>query len=100
MVNRSETVRTARRIVIKVGGSLLFRGGKPDSFFLEQLAHSIAELVRQGRKPILVLSGAIVLGEQETHIVPEFCRYGAIPCRQAFCRHRTNKAYGSLWPLS
>ena len=60
---RSEWTK-ARRIVVKIGSSLLVdRGsGELKSAWLESLADDVAELVAGGKEVIVVSSGAIALG--------------------------------------
>src|SRR5262245_8138409 len=54
----------ARRIVVKIGSSLLVdrSSGELKSVWLESLADDVAELVRGGKDVIVVSSGAIALG--------------------------------------
>ena len=54
----------ARRIVVKIGSSLLVdrASGELKSAWLESLADDLAELVRGGKDVIVVSSGAIALG--------------------------------------
>ncbi len=60
----SETVlRDARRIVIKVGSSLVTNEGRGlDEAAIREWCRQMAELVRQGREVIMVSSGAIAEG--------------------------------------
>src|SRR6185295_3224783 len=64
----SGTVRpewsTARRIVVKIGSSLLVdrTSGELKSAWLATLADDVAALIGAGRQVILVSSGAIALG--------------------------------------
>jgi glutamate 5-kinase len=53
-----------RRIVVKVGSSLLVdsKGGRLDRDWLASLAEDIAQLHREGRDMLVVSSGAIALG--------------------------------------
>lgn len=54
----------ARRIVVKIGSSLLVdrAAGQPKAAWLEALADDVASLARQGKEVIIVSSGAIALG--------------------------------------
>ncbi|MDX2203125.1 MAG: glutamate 5-kinase [Hyphomicrobiaceae bacterium] len=54
----------ARRIVVKIGSSLLVdrAQGRPKSAWLEALADDVSELVAAGKEVIVVSSGAIALG--------------------------------------
>ena len=52
----------ARRIVVKVGSSLLVEQGQPRTHWLRMLAQDLAMLRRKGPQVIVVSSGAIALG--------------------------------------
>jgi len=56
----------ARRIVVKIGSSLLVdrARGELKSAWLESLADDVAELVAGGKDVIIVSSGAVALGRQ------------------------------------
>jgi glutamate 5-kinase len=56
----------ARRIVVKIGSSLLVdrAAGRIDAAWLESLAGDVADLARGGKQAILVSSGAIALGRR------------------------------------
>ncbi len=54
-------LRHARRLVVKVGSSLIVEGGKARAAWLDSLASEIAEL-REHAEIIVVSSGAIALG--------------------------------------
>lgn len=55
-------LRRARRVVVKVGSSLLAPGGEPDRRYVGGLVRQVAEQVRSGRQMLLVTSGAISAG--------------------------------------
>jgi glutamate 5-kinase len=59
----------APRVVLKVGSSLLFDGGKPDRAWLATLAGEIAEAQGRGQQVIVVSSGAIALGAAKLGLV-------------------------------
>ena len=62
MKNR-EAFPKARRIIVKIGSSLLTRGGQGlDTPALEQWTDQIAALWKQGREVLLVSSGAVAEG--------------------------------------
>jgi len=69
--------------VVKVGGSLLLKGDKPDISFVKELVDSVVELIRKGKKVTIVSSGAIALGKIElgSDILPGNSK--AIPSKQA-----------------
>ena len=51
-----------KRLVIKIGSSLLVQDGKPARGWIEGLAHDLRDLRERGCEIILVSSGAIALG--------------------------------------
>ena len=53
-----------RRIVVKIGSSLLVEGGRLREEWLAALANDIARLVGAGKDVLVVTSGAIALGRQ------------------------------------
>ncbi len=55
-------IRRARRVVVKVGSSLLAPGGELDRKFIGSLARQVAAAVGAGREVLLVTSGAISAG--------------------------------------
>lgn len=62
----------ARRVVVKIGSSLLFDAEQRTvaAAWLASLAADIAELRRQGREVIVVSSGAVALGRGRLNIGP------------------------------
>jgi glutamate 5-kinase len=56
------TIATARRIVIKIGSSLIAESAKPRAAWLDAMAADIAVLHAAGKEIILVSSGAVALG--------------------------------------
>jgi len=65
-----------------VGGSLLLRENEPDLSFIKELVDSVVELIREGKKVVLVSSGAIALGKKEVGASP-FGSVETIPPKQA-----------------
>ena len=63
-ISASETLGGARRIVVKIGSSLVVDADSraPASAWLAALAQDIAELRARGREVIVVSSGAVALG--------------------------------------
>ncbi|MCX7667532.1 MAG: glutamate 5-kinase [Atribacterota bacterium] len=61
-MNRQELTMKSERIVIKVGSSLLVRNFQLDMNRLRDLACNIAFLREQGKKVVLVSSGAVACG--------------------------------------
>ncbi len=55
-------ILAARRIVVKVGSSLLVRDGAPRNSWMQALARELAQLRAGGCEVIVVSSGAIALG--------------------------------------
>jgi len=60
-----ESVARARRIVVKVGSSVLTSDGELRGRVFEDVARQIAELCDRGREVVLVSSGAIAIGSRE-----------------------------------
>ena len=60
----AERLRSARRVVVKVGSALLVDAatGRLNRDWLAALAEDLADLRRQGTEPVVVSSGAIALG--------------------------------------
>lgn len=61
-IDQLSDLRTTRRLVIKVGSSLLVQRGMPRTAWLASLARDIAALRGAGAQVIVVSSGAIALG--------------------------------------
>ena len=61
-------VKDKKRIVIKVGSSLLVEGGKARAIWLKSLAKDILQLKELGIEVIIVSSGAIALGKAQLKI--------------------------------
>ena len=59
-----------KRIVLKLGTSTVMRNNKFDYALADSLAKEISEMARQGKQFILVSSGAIGLGLEKMHFVP------------------------------
>ena len=66
MATLSARVEKARRIVVKIGSSLLTEGndGTVREAWLAALADDVAALRAQGKQVMLVSSGAIAVGRQ------------------------------------
>jgi len=62
MLTKLAYITAARRIVVKIGSSLLVRGGAADDAWLYSLAQDLAGIRREGPQVIVVSSGAIALG--------------------------------------
>lgn len=60
-----ESIRNARRFVIKLGTSTLAPGGKFDRPHLTRLCHDLVTLIEEGRQLVVVSSGAIALGVEK-----------------------------------
>lgn len=61
-IDQLNDLRAARRLVVKVGSSLLVQRGAPRTAWLASLAQDIATLRSGGAQVIVVSSGAIALG--------------------------------------
>jgi len=56
-------IRSARRVVLKIGSqALVDERGEPDQRVFEELASAVAALTREGREVVMVSSGAIASG--------------------------------------
>ncbi len=63
---RTNILETAKRIVVKIGSSLLVQSdGSPNSRWLLTLADDIAKLRAQGSDVIIISSGAVALGTKK-----------------------------------
>lgn len=62
MLTRLSDIPAARRIVVKIGSSLLVGGGKAREGWLARMAGDLAALRQAGAQVIVVSSGAIALG--------------------------------------
>lgn len=63
MANIRDTLRTKKRIVVKVGSSTLTHAtGKLNYHRIERLVRDIADLANQGKEMVLVSSGAVSAG--------------------------------------
>ncbi|MGE3141764.1 MAG: glutamate 5-kinase [Hyphomonadaceae bacterium] len=54
----------ARRIVVKIGSALLVEGDAPAQAWLAALADDVAAFHRQGKRVVIVSSGAVALGRR------------------------------------
>lgn len=59
---RAAALRDARRVVVKVGSAVLSSGDALDLAVLDNLVEQLAALHRQGRRVVLVSSGAVAAG--------------------------------------
>ncbi len=97
--------RRARRIVVKVGSSVLSDTGHVRSRAFTDLTRQVAALVGEGRQVVLVSSGAIALGsrsfgwERPGHSIPELQAAAAVgqielvqTWRRRFSRHQLRTA--------
>ncbi len=78
---RKETLKTVKRVVIKIGSRVL-TGGKDviDHDFIRSLALDVAQFRRDGLEIVIVTSGAVAAGSKELGLVG---RPGSIPQKQA-----------------
>lgn len=69
-MNTRDRLKDKRRIVIKIGSSSLTHSqtGKIDLAKLEKLVRILSDLRNQGKDVILVSSGAIAVGRNQTHL--------------------------------
>ena len=63
MIEARKKLKDAKKIVIKIGtSSLVYPNGKTNLRRIQTLARVISDLMNEGRKVVLVSSGAIGLG--------------------------------------
>ena len=67
-----QRLTAARRVVVKVGSSLLVdeQSGEPDQVWLDALIDDLVVLHHRGQQPVLVSSGAIALGRRYLALAP------------------------------
>lgn len=93
-------MRRARRVVIKIGSSLLVDAntGQLDHHWLDALAAEVGVLVGRGQQPVLVSSGAIALGRKYLGLGPEQRRLeqqqAAAAAGQVLLAHAYQEALG------
>lgn len=79
----SETLKKARKIVIKIGSNTLAKSdGTQNTEFMANIAAQCASLIKEGKQIILVSSGAQVAGVSTTK---EWARKKDVHYRQALC---------------
>ncbi len=73
MATLTSPITTAKRIVVKIGSSLLVdpQTGELKSDWLKALVSDIADLKARGQEVVIVSSGAIALGRQVLHFKPQ-----------------------------
>lgn len=83
MGNICESLKKARKIVIKIGSNTLAKeDGTINTEFMADLAQQCADLIKMGKQIILVSSGAQVAGVSTTK---EWARKKDVHYRQALC---------------
>lgn len=94
----SNPLRQARRIVIKVGSSLLVDGksGRLNRAWLESLVEDLLRLRRRGQQLVLVSSGAIALGRRHLGLAPGPLRLEESQAAAAVGQIRLAHAYKEL----
>jgi len=80
---RTYFIKKARKLVIKVGSSLLLKEEEIDLPFVTELVDSIDKLLKEGKQVVLVSSGAIALGSEKVKGSHRFQNLKAIPSKQA-----------------
>lgn len=79
----SQTLKNARKIVIKIGSNTLAKeDGTQNTDFMESIAQQCASFIKEGKQIILVSSGAQVAGVSTTK---EWARKKDVHYRQALC---------------
>jgi glutamate 5-kinase len=91
-------LRQARRVVIKVGSSLLVDGksGRLNRAWLESLVEDLLRLRRRGQQLLLVSSGAIALGRRHLGLAPGALRLEESQAAAAVGQIRLAHAYKEL----
>jgi glutamate 5-kinase len=64
-MTKTPTLASAKRIVIKIGSSLIAESARPRNAWLAAMAEDIAALHAAGKEVILVSSGAVALGRPQ-----------------------------------
>ncbi len=83
MNNITESIKKARKIVIKIGSNTLAKSdGTQNTEFMTNFAKQCSELIKQGKQIVLVSSGAQVAGVSTTK---EWARKKDVHYRQALC---------------
>ncbi|MCD8175752.1 MAG: glutamate 5-kinase [Phascolarctobacterium sp.] len=81
MTSERKNLKTAKRIVVKVGTSTItHKNGKMNFSQIDRLAREISDLQNQGREMILVTSGAVAVGVDRLGLKE---KPGTIPGKQA-----------------
>lgn len=79
----TESIKNARKIVIKIGSNTLAKAdGTQNTEFMASFAKQCSELIKQGKQIVLVSSGAQVAGVSTTK---EWARKKDVHYRQALC---------------
>lgn len=97
---REDILKKVRRIVIKIGSSVLTREDNGlDSGFMAQFAEQVASLREEGREVVIVSSGAVAAGRKELGLEE---RPSTIPQKQAAAaigQTRLMRAYEEAFSL-
>ena len=70
-MTKTPTLASARRIVIKIGSSLIAESARARTGWLAAMAQDIAALHATGKEVILVSSGAVALGRPQVGLGSE-----------------------------
>lgn len=78
-----EALKSAKKIVIKIGSSTLTDGeGKIDKEFIKDLSDEVGKIIKEGKKVIIVSSGARIAG---VSTIGKWSRKEDIHYKQALC---------------
>jgi glutamate 5-kinase len=96
--NAARRLTDAKRVIIKVGSSLLVDGekGRLSRHWLESLVADVARLRKRGQDVILVSSGAIALGRRHLNLNPGKLRLEESQAAAAVGQIRLAHAYKEL----
>jgi glutamate 5-kinase len=94
-----DAVQNARRLVIKIGSSLLVDGatGELRTGWLKALARDVAALRAKGTQVIIVSSGAIALGRRALGFDPRSARLEEAQAATAVGQIRLGEAYQTIF---
>lgn len=80
-MGRKEILGDVERLVVKVGSSLITRGGNSVSTeFMDGIAKQVSSLIAEGKDVLIVSSGAVAIGLEVMHAKP---KPNEVPIKQA-----------------
>ena len=80
-MNRSDIIKNAKRIVVKIGtGTITGSSGRIDNTKIENIANDISSVINKGKEVLLVTSGAIASGTEKLKLKS---KQASLPLKQA-----------------